>query len=100
VHSREVNGAHIDSGPTVFTMRWVFDALLRSVGTSVDAEMRITPLQVLARHFWPDGSQLDLSADARESEAAIAAWSGGDEARRFRIFAKPRASCMPRSKAR
>ena len=88
VHSREVNGAHIDSGPTVFTMRWVFDALLRSVGTSVESEMRITPLQVLARHFWPDGSQLDLSADARESEAAIAAWSSGDEARRFREFCK------------
>jgi 1-hydroxycarotenoid 3,4-desaturase len=88
VHSREVNGAHIDSGPTVFTMRWVFDALLRSVGTSVESEMRIMPLQVLARHFWPDGSQLDLSADARASEAAIASWSSGDEARRFREFCK------------
>jgi 1-hydroxycarotenoid 3,4-desaturase len=88
VHSREVNGAQIDSGPTVFTMRWVFDALLRSVGTSVEAEMQITPLTVLARHFWPDGSQLDLSANAQESEAAIAAWSSGDEARRFRDFCK------------
>jgi 1-hydroxycarotenoid 3,4-desaturase len=88
VHSREVHGAQIDSGPTVFTMRWVFDALLRSVGTSVESEMRIQPLPVLARHFWPDGSQLDLSADARESEAAIAAWSSGDEARRFREFCK------------
>lgn len=86
VHSREVNGVHIDSGPTVFTMRWVFDELLRSVGTSVEAEMNITPLQVLARHFWPDGSSLDLSADAQTSEAAIAAWSGGEEARRFRDF--------------
>ena len=88
VHSREVNGAHIDSGPTVLTMRWVFDALLRSVGTSVEAEMRITPLSILARHFWPDGTLLDLSADARQSEAAIAAWAGGDEARRFRDFCK------------
>jgi 1-hydroxycarotenoid 3,4-desaturase len=48
VHSREVNGVSIDSGPTVFTMRWVFDALLRKVGTSLEAEMNITPLQVLA----------------------------------------------------
>jgi 1-hydroxycarotenoid 3,4-desaturase len=86
VHSREVNGVKIDSGPTVFTMRWVFDALLSCVGTSVEAEMRITPLPVLARHFWPDGSQLDLSADSQQSEAAIAAWSSGDEARRFRHF--------------
>ena len=86
VHSREVGGVAIDSGPTVFTMRWVFDELLQSVGTSLEAEMQITPLQVLARHFWPDGSRLDLSADARQSEAAIAAWAGGTEARRFRDF--------------
>jgi 1-hydroxycarotenoid 3,4-desaturase len=86
VHSREVDGIAIDSGPTVFTMRWVFDELLHSVGTSVEAEMQITPLQVLARHFWPDGTQLDLSADARESESSIAAWAGGDEAKRFRMF--------------
>ncbi|WP_416548092.1 1-hydroxycarotenoid 3,4-desaturase CrtD [Limnohabitans sp. DCL3] len=86
VHSREVQGVHIDSGPTVFTMRWVFDDLFRKVGTSLEAEMRISPLNVLARHFWPDGSRLDLSANAQESESAIAAWSGADEARRFRDF--------------
>jgi len=88
VHSRDVHGVPIDSGPTVFTMRWVFDDLFRSVGTRLEAEMHITPLQVLARHFWPDGSQLDLSANAQESEAAIAAWSSGDEAGRFRDFCK------------
>jgi 1-hydroxycarotenoid 3,4-desaturase len=86
VHTRHVNGVDIDSGPTVFTMRWVFDELMRRVGTTVEAEMQITPLQVLARHFWPDGTQLDLSADAQQSEAAIAQWSGGDEAQRFRSF--------------
>ncbi|MFM2034980.1 MAG: Hydroxyneurosporene desaturase, partial [Pseudomonadota bacterium] len=86
VHSRHIGDVAIDSGPTVFTMRWVFDDLLRRVGTSVEAEMQITPLQVLARHFWPDGSQLDLSANSQASEAAIAAWSGGDEARRFQQF--------------
>ncbi len=86
VHALEVDGALIDSGPTVMTMRWVFDALLKRVGTSVEAEMQLTPLQVLARHFWPDGSCLDLSADAQASEAAIAEWSGGEEAQRFRNF--------------
>lgn len=86
VHSREVDGVSIDSGPTVFTMRWVLDELLHRVGTSIDAEMRIRPLQVLARHFWPDGSQLDLSADAQRSEAAIADWSSPAEAQRFREF--------------
>ncbi len=86
VHSREVDGVAIDSGPTVFTMRWVFDELLRSVGTSLEAELQISPLSVLARHFWPDGSQLDLSARAQDSEAAIAEWSSPQEAQRFRAF--------------
>ena len=35
VHTREVLGAKIDSGPTVFTMRWVFDELFQEVGTSL-----------------------------------------------------------------
>ncbi len=86
VHSREVDGVAIDSGPTVFTMRWVLDEMLNRVGTSLEAEMRIQPLQVLARHFWPDGSQLDLSANAQDSEAAIAKWSSPAEAQRFREF--------------
>ena len=86
IHTQTVNGAAIDSGPTVFTMRWVFDELLQSVGTRLEAHLQLTPLEVLARHFWPDGSQLDLFADARRSEAAVADWAGGDEAARFRRF--------------
>ncbi len=86
VHAREVAGTLIDSGPTVFTMRWVFDELLREVGTDLEAELAIEPLSILARHFWPDGSSLDLHADAQRSEAAIADWAGPDEAQRFRTF--------------
>lgn len=86
VHAREVAGALIDSGPTVFTMRWVFDELLREVGTDLESELTIEPLSILARHFWPDGSALDLHADAQRSEAAIADWAGPDEALRFRKF--------------
>ena len=86
VHTQTVEGARIDSGPTVFTMRWVFDEILRSVGTRLEDHLRLTPLSVLARHFWDDGSQLDLLADTEASEAAIADWAGGEEARRFRSF--------------
>jgi len=31
-----VDGAAVDSGPTVFTMRWVFDQLMASVGTRLE----------------------------------------------------------------
>src|SRR4051794_23780722 len=59
----EIDGRAMDAGPTVFTMRWVFDELLDSAGTSLDAQLDLRPLDTLARHAWDDGSQLDLSAD-------------------------------------
>ena len=81
-----IDGQAIDTGPTVFTMRWVFDELLKSVGTSLESELTLQRLPVLARHFWPDGSALDLFDDPFASEAAIEAFAGGDEAARFRAF--------------
>ena len=81
-----VGGVPIDSGPTVFTMRWVFDRLFADVGTSLEAELAITPLSVLARHWWDDGSQLDLLADPAASFDAVARFAGAAEARRFQAF--------------
>ena len=81
-----VDGVGIDSGPTVFTMRWVFDALLADAGTSLEAELRLSPLTVLARHAWGAGGRLDLFADAARSTQAIGEFAGAAEARRFVAF--------------
>ncbi len=81
-----IEGQAIDAGPTVFTMRWVFDELLQQVGADLDREVQLQPLHVLARHFWGDGSALDLFADPQASEAAVEAFAGADEAARFRRF--------------
>jgi 1-hydroxycarotenoid 3,4-desaturase len=81
-----VDGVPIDSGPTVFTMRWVFDQLFAAVGTTLEAELRIQPLAVLARHWWDDGRQLDLFADPAASLDAVGQFAGAAEARRFKAF--------------
>eukprot|EP01041_Mallomonas_annulata_P018489 gene18489-37438_t len=81
-----VDGAPIDSGPTVFTMRWVFDQIFASVGTTLEAELRIRPLPVLARHWWDDGSSLELFADPARSFNAVARFAGLNEAKRFQGF--------------
>ena len=86
LRSEVVDGQAIDTGPTVFTMRWVFDELLESVGTQLESELSLQRLPVLARHFWPDGGSLDLHAEQAASEAAIEAFAGADEAARFRRF--------------
>ncbi len=81
-----VDGVPVDSGPTVFTMRWVFDELMASIGTQLEAELTVNPLQVLARHFWEDGSQLDLFASPQASYQAVRAFAGAAEADRFVQF--------------
>jgi 1-hydroxycarotenoid 3,4-desaturase len=83
-----VDGAGIDSGPTVFTMRWVFDQIFASVGTTLERELRITPLPILARHFWQDGSSLDLFADPTASHEAVERFAGAAEAARFQDFCR------------
>ena len=83
----EGGGVAIDGGPTVFTMRWVFDEILAEVGTSLDELVRLDPLDVLARHAWRDDpKRLDLYADPQRSADAIAAFSSPAEARRFVAF--------------
>jgi 1-hydroxycarotenoid 3,4-desaturase len=82
-----VDGVAVDSGPTVFTMRWVFDEILAAAGSSVDALLTLQPLQVLARHAWRDcDARLDLFADPARSAEAIARFSSPAEARRFEAF--------------
>jgi 1-hydroxycarotenoid 3,4-desaturase len=82
----DVNGAMIDSGPTVFTMRWVFDELFQAAGTELDRHVTLTPLEILARHAWSERERFDLFADVRRAADAIAVFSGPDESRRFLAF--------------
>jgi len=82
-----VDGVPVDSGPTVFTMRWVFEQILHEAGSSLDAVLRLSPLQVLARHAWRGhDATLDLFADKQQSAEAIAKFSSPAEARRFLGF--------------
>ncbi len=81
-----VDGAGIDSGPTVFTLRWVFDQIFDAVGASLDQELRLSALPVLARHWWADGGTLDLHADVARSSDAVRTFAGPEEAKRFDAF--------------
>jgi len=77
---------HLDGGPTVLTMRWVFDALFERLGLSLDQHLQLRRCEVLARHAWGPNEQLDLVADLDASVAAIEAFSGAAEAQRYRAF--------------
>lgn len=75
--------AEIDGGPTVFTMRPIFDALFEAAGTSLETHLSLTPLDVLARHSWGQGPELDLFADLTRSADAIGRFAGADAARGY-----------------
>lgn len=81
-----VDGSGIDSGPTVFTMRWVFDELFAAAGEMLSDRVSLKRSEILARHSWTDGSRLDLFSDVEKSAAAIEAWSGPREAQAYRHF--------------
>lgn len=82
----EVDGQAIDSGPTVLTMREVFDGLFDRAGIRFDQVVGLRPLKVLARHGWSDKTRLDLHADPERSAAAIGEVFGKREADGFRRF--------------
>ncbi len=76
----------VDAGPTVLTLRAVFDELFAAAGARLDDHLRLIPQPVLARHWWADGSRLDLYPDLEATAGAIADFAGVREADRFRAF--------------
>ncbi|MCU0827560.1 MAG: phytoene desaturase family protein [Tabrizicola sp.] len=76
----------VDAGPTVLTLRDVFENLFSLAGERLEDHLTLLPQTTLARHWWPDGSQLDLTGDPDTDAAAIAAFAGPAEARAFRRF--------------
>lgn len=81
---RAIDG--IDAGPTVFTMRDVFDDIFEDCGAHLDDHVTLTPAATLARHAWSDGSALDLFADSKASENAIADFAGPAAVEGYRKF--------------
>jgi 1-hydroxycarotenoid 3,4-desaturase len=92
IRQLQVAGAGIDAGPTVLTMRWVFEALFDDAGTSLADHLTLHPIDLLARHAWNitqnARNRLDLFADVDRSADAIAAFAGPAEAAGYRSFCK------------
>jgi 1-hydroxycarotenoid 3,4-desaturase len=83
-----VAGAAMDAGPTVFTLRRVFDELFADCGDDLDRNLTLVPANLLARHAWNAEGHLDLFADPARSIDSIAAFAGAREAQGFLRFAQ------------
>ena len=78
----------IDAGPTVLTMRPVFEELFKSVGERLENHLTLIRQKMLARHWWPDGSTLDLYDDYEASQQAIYKFAGLTGFREFQKFSQ------------
>jgi 1-hydroxycarotenoid 3,4-desaturase len=79
-------GLQIDAGPTVLTMRWVFEELFAAAGQSIEDHVTLRPLDILARHAWSDRERLDLFSSVPRTQDAIGDFAGAEEARRYGAF--------------
>jgi len=82
----EIDGQGIDVGPTVLTMRWVFDNVFRDLGLSLEDHVKLVPAEVIGRHAWQDGARLDLFTDQERSARSIQELAGAKAAKGFRKF--------------
>ncbi len=65
-------GFRWDTGPSVITMRHVFEALFATAGRRLEDYLTLLPVEPLTRYFYPDGVVLDISSDPARMAAQLA----------------------------
>ncbi|WP_306129523.1 1-hydroxycarotenoid 3,4-desaturase CrtD [Roseovarius sp. MMSF_3350] len=76
----------VDTGPTVLTLRPVFEDLFAALGTRLADHVTLHRQHLLVRHFWPDSSTLDLFDDPQRNIDAVTAFAGARAGRQMRQF--------------
>ncbi len=66
-------GFRWDTGPSVITMRHVFDDLFAAAGRRLDDYLTLLPVEPLTRYFYPDGVIFDATRDLSRMVEQIAA---------------------------
>jgi phytoene desaturase len=65
------SGFRWDTGPSVITMRWVFEDLFAAAGRKLEDYLTLQPVEPLTRYFYPDGTVLDATRDLARMAAQI-----------------------------
>lgn len=71
--------AIFDGGPSVLTMPWVLDELFAAAGLRRADFVTLTPLAPACRHFFTDGTVLDLYNDEPTTGPPESAWARSAE---------------------
>jgi 1-hydroxycarotenoid 3,4-desaturase len=84
-------GKQLDAGPTVFTMRHVFEQIFSDDGASLADHISLKQMDLLARHAWSKDERLDLFSNIERSADAIGVLAGASEARGLSFVLRMRA---------
>ncbi|MDX9959259.1 MAG: phytoene desaturase family protein [Spirochaetia bacterium] len=74
--SRTLGAYRFDTGPSLFTMPWVFEDFFASLGERMSDRLRPIPLEPICNYFWPDGTRLSSWADRERFGAEVEAATG------------------------
>ncbi|MCB0044001.1 MAG: phytoene desaturase [Caldilineaceae bacterium] len=74
----ERDGFRWDTGPSVITMRHVFEELFAAAGRRLEAYLTLLPVDPLTRYFYRDGTVLDATPDLRRMVRQIEALAPED----------------------
>ena len=58
----ERGGFRFDTGPSLITMRWVFEELFRAAGSRLEEHVELAPLHPLAEYVYDDGTRFTYSS--------------------------------------
>lgn len=78
MYQLEKDGFRFDTGPSVITMRHVFEDLFHAAGRKMEDYLHFEALEPLTRYFYPDGFALDASNDTGRMREQIARIEAGD----------------------
>ncbi len=88
IYSVTKNGKNIDMGPTVLTMKHIFENAFAETGLDFCETVPLIQSDLIARHIWEDKACLDLFQDKEKSTEAIRVFAGTREAEAFVTFCK------------
>lgn len=83
----EAGGFRWDTGPSVITMRHVFEELFQAAGRRLEDYLTLQPVEPLTRYFYPDGTKLDMTRNWPALAEQITALEPRDVAGYLRFLA-------------
>ncbi len=81
---RDIDGYHIDTGPTVLTMPNIIDEAFAAVGETSAERLELLPVDPAYRAMFADGSALDVHTDADRMAEAVRDFAGPRQADGYR----------------